>query len=339
MLKDILCRPAPQRRSTGFRSRRGDALDGRGTWLYLHAMNPSSDAPQARFYQSQGLRLHYTDWGNAAAPALLLVHGGLDHSRSWDDLARALRSTFHVIAPDLRGHGDSAWAVGSSYSLADHVYDLTCLAKSASLEKFAIVGHSMGGMVSLTYAGAFPEKVSRLVVLDGVTNFPARKIKPVELRIADWVGDLDKTAQRRIHRYPSVADGADRMLARNARLTREQAMHLATHALKQNAAGELIWKFDPYLRARAPYRLSLEDHIGLWSRIACPTLLVAGSESFLPDPETAGVLGHFRQAELVKIAGAGHWLQHDQPEAVLGVLRTFLDAAARTEPAMSGPTA
>jgi pimeloyl-ACP methyl ester carboxylesterase len=301
-------------------------------------MDTAPDAPQARFYQSQGLRLHYSDWGNPSAPALLLVHGGLDHSRSWDDLARALRSTFHVIAPDLRGHGDSDWAAGSSYSLADHVYDLTCLAKSASLEKFAVVGHSMGGMVSLTYAGAFPGKVSRLVVLDGVTNFPARKIRPIELRIADWVGDLDKTAQRKIHRYASVADGADRMLARNARLTREQAMQLATHALKPNAAGEFIWKFDPYLRARAPYRLSLEDHIALWSRIACPTLLVAGSESFLPDPETAGVLGHFRQAELVKIEGAGHWLQHDRPEAVLGVLQTFLDGASRRGAAMTGPS-
>jgi pimeloyl-ACP methyl ester carboxylesterase len=292
-------------------------------------MNPASDAPEARTYLSQGLRLHYADWGNASAPPLILVHGGLDQSRSWDAIARALRTTFHVVAPDLRGHGDSDWATGSSYSLSDHVYDLTCLIKSAGLEQVAIVSHSMGGMVSLTYAGAFPEKVSRLAVLDGVTNFPARKVRPIELRIAEWVGDLDKTARRKIHRYPSVADGAERILARNSRLTREQAMHLATHALKRDADGEYSWKFDPYLRARAPYRLSLEDNIALWSRIACPTLLVAGSESFLPDPGTAGVLTHFRQAELVKIEGAGHWLQHDKTEQVIGVLTTFLEGAAQ----------
>ena len=182
----------------------------------------------------------------------------------------------------------------------------------------------MGGMVSLTYAGAFPERVSRLAVLDGVTNFPARRVKPIEVRIADWVAGLDKTAQRKIHRYPCIADGADRILARNARLTREQAMHLASHALKRDADGQYSWKFDPYLRASAPYRLSLEDNIALWSRIACPTLLVAGSESFLPDPATAGVLGHFRQAELIKIEGAGHWVQHDKTEQVIEVLRTFL---------------
>ena len=88
----------------------------------------------------------------------------------------------------------------------------------------------MGGMVSLTYAGAFPDRVSQLVVLDGVTNFPARRAKPIDVRIADWVGDLDKLAQRNIHHYPSVADGAERMVGRKPRLTREQALHLATHA-------------------------------------------------------------------------------------------------------------
>jgi pimeloyl-ACP methyl ester carboxylesterase len=268
-------------------------------------MDIASDAPQSRYFQSQGLKLHFTDWGNASAPPLLLVHGGLDHSRSWDHLAQALAADFHVVAPDLRGHGDSGWATGSSYSLADHVYDLTNLMKSEGFWKAAIVGHSMGGMVSLTYAGAFPERVSRLVVLDGVTNFPARRPKPADVRISDWAGDLDKLAQRRIHRYPTVADGAERIVGRNPRLTRAQAMHLATHGMKRNDDGSFSWKYDPYLRARAPYRLSLDDNIGLWSRIACPTLLVAASESFLPDPAKAGVMSHFKHAELAKVAGAG----------------------------------
>jgi pimeloyl-ACP methyl ester carboxylesterase len=309
-------------------------------------MDAASDAPRARFYQSQGLRLHYADWGNGSAPPLILIHGGLDHSRSWDHVARALSATFHVIAPDLRGHGDSDWATGSSYSLADHVYDLTCLVKSAGLETAAFVGHSMGGMIGLTYAGAFSDKVSRLAVLDGVTSFPGRTVKPIDVRIAEWVGDLDKTARRKIHAYASPADGADRILARNARLTREQAMHLATHGMKRTADGGYGWKFDPYLRARAPYRLSLEDYAALWSRIQCPTLLVSASESFLPDPATAGVLRHFRQAELVRIEGAGHWLQHDRPAEVVDVLKRFLDvptasstaaAAAASRPSAAAP--
>jgi pimeloyl-ACP methyl ester carboxylesterase len=105
-------------------------------------------------------------------------------------------------------------------------------------------------------------------------------------------------------------------------------MHLATHGMKQNPDGTYYgWKFDPYLRARAPYRLSLEDHIGVWSRIACPTLLVSGSESFLPDPATAGVMKYFENAELARIEGAGHWLQHDKPDEVLDLLKKFFGQA------------
>jgi pimeloyl-ACP methyl ester carboxylesterase len=182
-------------------------------------------------------------------------------------------------------------------------------------------------MVSLTYAGAFPEKVSKLVVLDGVTNFPARRLKPADVRIAEWTSDLDKFAQRKIHRYPSLVDGAERIRARNPRLSREQAMHLATYGMKRNDDGSFSWKYDPYLRARAPYRLSLEDNMGLWSRIACPTLLVSAGESFLPDPENAGVMSQFRHAELARIAGAGHWLQHDRPDEVARLIRKFLHAA------------
>jgi pimeloyl-ACP methyl ester carboxylesterase len=133
---------------------------------------PSSADPKDRFYESQGLRLHYADWGNEEAPPLILIHGGRDHCRSWDAVARALQPHFHVMAPDLRGHGDSDWAKGSSYSLSDYVYDLTYLVRSASVHRTAIVGHSMGGMIGLMYAGAYPDQVSHLAVLDGVTVLP-----------------------------------------------------------------------------------------------------------------------------------------------------------------------
>src|ERR1022692_3925593 len=97
--------------------------------------------PADRFYESQGLRLHYADWGNDAAPPLIVIHGGRDHCHSWDVIARALQPHFHVMAPDLRGHGDSDWAKGSSYSLSDYVYDLTRLARSSALHKTTILGH------------------------------------------------------------------------------------------------------------------------------------------------------------------------------------------------------
>jgi pimeloyl-ACP methyl ester carboxylesterase len=119
----------------------------------------SLSGPADLFYKSQGLRLHYADWANDAAPSLILIHGGRDHCRSWDDVARALQPHFHVVAPDLRGHGDSDWAKGSSYSLSDYLYDLTCLMRSASIHQTTIVGHSMGGMIGHNVCRGLSEQI------------------------------------------------------------------------------------------------------------------------------------------------------------------------------------
>ena len=144
-------------------------------------------------------------------------------------------------------------------------------------------------------------------------------------------GDVDQQPQRRPGRLEQVAlpqsslESARASLARVTTASMENAvLHLASHGVKRNADGSYSWKFDEYQRARAPYRLSPDDHIALWSRITCHTLLLRGKESFLPDPETAGVLAHFRQVRLVTIVGAGHWLHHDKLDEVLGELCPFL---------------
>src|SRR3546814_19606951 len=104
------------------------------------------------------MRLHYLDWGNSAAPTLILVHGGFDHARSWDWTARALAKDYHVVAPDLRGHGDSAWSAEGSYMIANCVYDLAQLIEQLGREPVILVGHSLGGSVALRYAGLFPDR-------------------------------------------------------------------------------------------------------------------------------------------------------------------------------------
>jgi pimeloyl-ACP methyl ester carboxylesterase len=288
-------------------------------------LNAPSTDPTACFYESQRLRLHYADWGNHTAPPLILIHGGRDHCRSWDAVAAALRTNFHIIAPDLRGHGDSDWAKGSSYSLADYAYDLAGLLQHTQLKEAALVGHSMGGMIGLIYAGVYPERVSRLAVLDGVTVLPGRRASPIHERFNTWVAQLDGIAVRKLWRYASIEAAAERMRAYNKRLTTGQALHLARHGLRHNPDGSFSWKFDANQQARAPYRLLPEEYVELWSRITCPTLLLRGDESMLPDPDKAGVLGHFKQARFVTIAKAGHWLHHDRLDEVLQELRPFLE--------------
>lgn len=280
--------------------------------------------PAARFYESQGLQLHYADWGNEAAPPLILIHGGLDHCRNWDAVAKELQPHFRIVAPDLRGHGDSEWAKGSSYSLSDNVHDLTRLMRVLNVQDAAIVGHSMGGMIALAYAGTYPDRVSRLAVLDGAF-LSGSQPAPIAERMSRWIDQLERISEHEPSAFKTIEEAAQRLSVRNRRLTPALALHLARHGVRQDADGLYRWKFDHYQRARAPYRLTPEDYAGLWSRITCPTLLMWGSESFLPDPEAAGLLAHFRQVELVKLDGAGHWLHHDRLGEVLASLRGFLE--------------
>jgi len=280
--------------------------------------------PRSRFFVSQGLRLHYADWGNEDAPPIILVHGGRDHCRSWDGLARALQPHCHVLAPDLRGHGDSDWTKGGSYSLTEYVYDLSRLVRHIAARQVTIIGHSMGGMVGLIYAGTFPEQVSALVVLDGVTVLPNAKSEPAHERIAHYVGQLEKLDDREPRRYSTIEEAAAQMRAHNKRLPPELALHLATFGVRRNADETYSWKFDPYQRARAPHRLSPDDHVSLWARITCPVLLLHAAESFLQSSQTAGLAKYFQNAHSETIAGAGHWLHHDKPDQVVRSISTFL---------------
>ena len=132
--------------------------------------------PTSHSYISQRLRLHYVDWGNPTAPPLLLIHGGRDHCRNWDWVARELRGEFHIIAPDLRGHGDSAFSPSGDYSMNAFLYDITQLIHQQHLAPVNIVAHSMGGSIALRYAGVYPETVSKLVAMPAIGNpiSPAR---------------------------------------------------------------------------------------------------------------------------------------------------------------------
>src|SRR4051812_49593994 len=122
-------------------------------------------APSSRTFRSAGLTLHYADWGNEEAPPLILLHGGRDHCRAWDWVAPVLTADYHVLAPDLRGHGDSAWSPDGDYSISTYLYDLAELIHSQALSPLTIVGHSLGGNIAVRYAATFPEAVVRLVAI------------------------------------------------------------------------------------------------------------------------------------------------------------------------------
>ena len=202
------------------------------------------------------------------------------------------------------------------------IHEMQKVQPNADYEKVTMVGHSMGGMVCLIYAGTFPQQVSALVVLDGVTVLPNAKSAPAHERIAKWAGQLDTLETREPRRYRTIEEAAAQMRARNTRLPPELAQHLAAFGVRRNNDDTYSWKFDPYQRAMAPHRLSPEDHVSLWSRITCPTLLLHAAESFLEGREN--LAGYFQNARSKTISGAGHWLHHERPDEVLRAIRTFL---------------
>jgi pimeloyl-ACP methyl ester carboxylesterase len=284
--------------------------------------------PTSHFYVSHRLRLHYVDWGHAGAPPLVLVHGGRDHARSWDWVAHALRKDWHVIAPDLRGHGDSGWAVGGMYAIADFVLDLANLIEALKVDRVHIVGHSLGGAVSLMYTGVYPERVAKLVAIEGLGPPPhilekLRSRAPWE-RMQDWVKQMRGLAGRLPRRYESLESAASRMREENAFLSEAQALHLTIHGVNRNEDGTYSWKFDNYVRAFAPYRFDVDDMRSLWGRITCPTLLVRGADSWASDPSADGRDQPFRDARCVTIPAAGHWVHHDQLDAFLATVTSFL---------------
>ncbi|MGI8840827.1 MAG: alpha/beta fold hydrolase [Caulobacteraceae bacterium] len=291
-------------------------------------MTDQALGPTSGSFISQRLRLHYADWGNAGAPPLILLHGGRDHCRNWDWVARDLRRDFHVIAPDLRGHGDSAYSPSGDYSMSAFVYDLAQLVHGQGLAPVSIVGHSLGGNIALRYAGIFPENVSRLIAIEGLGLSPAmlakRAQRTVTERLRAWIEDERALAGRLPRRYASIEEAVARMRAENRHLTEEQARHLTVHGVSQNEDGTFGWKFDNYVRAFAPVDLTAAEVAALWANIACPTLLAYGSESWASNPREDGRIAHFAQAEVEVFAGAGHWVHHDAQDAFLARARAFL---------------
>jgi pimeloyl-ACP methyl ester carboxylesterase len=233
-----------------------------------------------------------------------------------------------VIAPDLRGHGDSQWMLGGTYLMIDYIYDIAQLVSQKKLAPVTIIGHSLGGAISLHYSGTYPETVKKLIAIEGLGPPPQMweeraRMTPDE-RLRDWIGQLRGLAGRLPRRYASIEEAFRRMLEENKHLTPEQARYLTVHGVNQNEDGTYSWKFDNYVRAFPPVGLSLDELHHIWGCITCPTLLVRGTESWAQDPEKDGRLSFFQNARVVNVEGAGHWVHHDRLDEFLELTRDFL---------------
>ncbi|MBA3054746.1 MAG: alpha/beta hydrolase [Sphingomonadales bacterium] len=285
--------------------------------------------PTSHSFMSQRLRLHYVDWGNPEAPPLILQHGGRDHCRSWDWVAEQLRHDWHVIAPDLRGHGDSAWSPDGDYSTMALVYDFAQLVHTLGFEQVAIVGHSLGGNVATRFAGLYPDKVGKFVNIEGLGFTPSviveDEARGYAVRVRDWIEKRRKASGRLPRRYPTIETAYARMKEENSYLSDEQARHLTIHGTSRNEDGTWSWKFDNYLNVWNPIDVPAQEIYKVWSAITCPVLLLWGKNSWFSSPGEDGRLDYLQKPELHVYEDAGHWLHHDQFDRFMRDVTRFLN--------------
>lgn len=284
--------------------------------------------PTSHIYYSQRLRLHYVDWGNPKAPPMILIHGGRDHCRNWDWVAERFRHDYHIIAPDLRGHGDSQWMIGGSYNQIDYVYDIAQLLDQKEMSPVTIIGHSLGGSISLLYTALYPETVKDLISIEGMGPPPSmmedRLNQPMSDRLDFWIKDLRKLSSRLVKKYETLEEAFQRMQNENPHLSEEQARHLTIHGSTQNEDGTFSWKFDNYVRTFPPTGIPFDEQWDMFGRITCPTLLVRGLESWASDPTKDGRIDNFNiKVDVAAFEDAGHWVHHDQLEPFVERARAF----------------
>ncbi|HEY6253594.1 MAG TPA: alpha/beta hydrolase [Candidatus Angelobacter sp.] len=282
--------------------------------------------PISHFFYSDRLKLQFWDFGQDRKPALVLVHGGLDHARSWDWVARALCQHYHVYALDLRGHGNSAWAPGAMYSVAEHVLDLSVLLDIIGDFPIRLIGHSLGGIIVLHYAGLYPDRVRKVVSIEGI-GFPEghRIHSPASERMRRWIERVREVEKRHQKSYSSLEAAVARMKEANPHLSDEVAHHLTRHGTNWDANGCMVWKFDNYVRAFSPYGHSIADAAEVYGRITSPALLFWGLESFAPAPKTDPRVTAMSNCRLIPVAKAGHWVHHDQLDLFLQETTSFLN--------------
>jgi pimeloyl-ACP methyl ester carboxylesterase len=293
---------------------------------------PGAVAPErSRDFVSHGVRLRVHEWGDPAAPPLVLLHGAFDHGRGFDLLAPLLATRFRVVALTARGHGDSEW--DDPYAWPNDVSDAVELMLSLG-RPVHLVGHSRGGGMATDAAIWAPDCVRKLVNIDGFGPPPegfappgaTPDTRPLPLRFADFLDSRREAARRRWRPYPTLDDLVARRRSQNPRLSVEWLRYFLFHGARETEAG-WVWKTDPrFAGGFGPWK---PDWIAPgWRRLRMPMLAVVGSEPDtwqLPAAVTDERLANVPRLERATVQGAGHFVQMERPRETADLLLGFLE--------------
>jgi len=282
---------------------------------------------RTRSVDVRGLSYQLREWGDPGDPLLLFLHGHRDASITFQFMIDAMAGRWHVVAPDWRGHGGSAWAP-QGYWYQDYLADLDTIVGLVSPQaQLDIVAHSLGGNLATVYAGIRPARVRTVVSIDGfaLRDTPA-ELAPEKLR--KWLDSWRATPRERT--YASVADMAERLMAANARLTADKAMFLATH-LARPVEGGFAFGFDPTHRRPFPTLHRIDEWAASWREAEARVLWIAAGNRFerMSWEGEGGFqwrLSQLRHGSSVQIPDTGHNIHHDAPEVLARVVEDFLTA-------------
>ena len=263
------------------------------------------------------MRFHYLDWGRVGLPPIVFLHGGGLNAHTWDLVCAALRGDHHCVALDQRGHGESEWSPQMDYSTESHVGDLEAFIDMLRLERFVLVGMSLGGANALAWAGQHSRRLAGLVLVDVGPDMRTEGIR----KIAAFTSEATP--------LPSVDEFVERALAFNPRRNRELLRRSLLHNLRRMPDGRFMWKYDQRHRGKVDPDAAARRRTLLWSAVdgvECPTLIVRGAQSdVFHDEDAERLAARLRQGRWVRIEGAGHTVQGDNPADLLVTLRAFLD--------------
>jgi pimeloyl-ACP methyl ester carboxylesterase len=292
-------------------------------------------ASRSEFLSIRGLRYHIRHWGDEGAPKLFMVHGWMDVSASFQFVVDCLRRDWHVIAPDWRGFGLTERAASDTYWFPDYMGDLDAIIDHYSAnEAVNLLGHSMGGHVASTYAGVRPQRIDRLINLEGVGLAPTRP-EQAPRRYQKWLDELRNPPTMRT--YASREEVAARLQKTNPRLSDERAAFLSGHWARESAPGAWEILGDPAHKGINPMLFRVEELTACLARITAPTLYLEASDTELwrwidKKGEAKGEaraeidrrIATIPQVSSRIIPNAGHMLHHDQPEMLAEIIETFL---------------
>jgi pimeloyl-ACP methyl ester carboxylesterase len=288
------------------------------------------------FLDVRGLRQHVLQWGDASLatperPPLFMVHGWMDVAASFQFVVDELPTDRLVFALDWRGFGLSESPAADSYWFPDYLGDLDAVLDALAPGRAVdLLGHSMGGNVVMIYAGVRPERIRRLVNLEGF-GLPESRPHHAPKRYAQWLDELKQPAQLRS--YDSVQAVAERLRKTNPLLSDARAAWLASHWSLRRDDGRWHILGDPAHKRSNPVLYQKAEVLECWKRIAAPVLWVEGDRTDVskwwgdryPRADFESRLAVVPTLQKETLSPAGHMLHHDQPAALAALLERFLD--------------